>query len=336
MENGCIDDNKGKVSVIVPVYNVEKYLEQCLNSIINQTYKNIEIIIVNDGSTDNSLDIIERFRNKNKNKSIKVISQENKGISEARNTGLKNAVGEFILFVDSDDYLELNCIARSVETIINDRSEIVIFNYTKVFNGGIVGNNYSLGIIQETNEVKPGTFFCELMLKNILQGYAWNKLFKRIRLLEDEFSFESGRLVEDYYPIFKVLSTSKRISYLEESLYNYRQRDNSLVNTINKRIIDDYVYAITLIVKLADKMKFNKYIIEEFKLIKSYDLLKSYHKYCRNYNIKNIYKKFNEFKYNSIIPKIIKLKINKYNFKTIIVIVLWKFGLGHIIFNKWD
>ena len=88
MGNGYIDDNKGKVSVIVPVYNVAKYLEECLNSIINQTYKNIEIIIVNDGSTDNSLDIIEIF--KNKDNRIKVISQENKGISEARNIGFKN------------------------------------------------------------------------------------------------------------------------------------------------------------------------------------------------------------------------------------------------------
>ena len=135
MGNGCIDYNKGKVSVIVPVYNVGKYLEECLNSIINQTYKDIEMVIVNDGSTDNSLDIIEKF--KNKDNRIKLINQINKGVSVARNIGLLNSTGNYIFFVDPDDYIEIDCINKLVEKINIDRSEMVIFNYIKVFDNDL-------------------------------------------------------------------------------------------------------------------------------------------------------------------------------------------------------
>ena len=121
MVNGCIDYNKGKVSVIVPVYNVGKYLEECLNSIINQTYKNIEMVIVNDGSTDNSLDIIEKF--KNKDNRIKLINQINKGVSVARNIGLLNSTGNYIFFVDPDDYIEIDCINKLVEKITGNKVE---------------------------------------------------------------------------------------------------------------------------------------------------------------------------------------------------------------------
>ena len=116
-----------KVSVIVPVYNVEKYIRQCLESIINQTYKNLEIIVVNDGTKDNSMKIVEEYLSDER---IKVINKENGGIASARNRGIDEATGEYISFVDSDDWLELNTYEKLVEIIVDE--DIIVFNYNRV------------------------------------------------------------------------------------------------------------------------------------------------------------------------------------------------------------
>ena len=325
MGNGCIDYNKGKVSVIVPVYNVAKYLEECLNSIINQTYKNIEIIIVNDGSTDNSLDIIEIF--KNKDNRIKVISQENKGISEARNIGLKNTVGEFILYVDSDDYLELNCIKEAVDKINNDCSEMVIFNYTRVYDCDVEGKSENVSLNLNTEKVYEGKDIAIMLLKNLTQGYVWNKLFRKRNLVENKFEFEKGRTIEDIYPIFKELINSKKVSYINKYNYNYRQRSNSAVHTFNKKAKDDYVHAIDIVSKYAKQSNIEDRIIEGYKLIKSCILIQDYY----IDSVKPFYSEFKKRGYDKILPSLHKIKINKYNYKSIIIIILWKLRLYKII-----
>ena len=109
---------KKKISIIIPVYNVEKYLSRCLESVINQSYKNIEIIIVNDGSTDNSFDICNKY--KKKDKRVILIDQNNQGLSGARNTGLKHATGEYICFIDSDDYVEKDYVEYLYKLIVKD------------------------------------------------------------------------------------------------------------------------------------------------------------------------------------------------------------------------
>lgn len=328
MGNGCIDYNKGKVSVIVPVYNVAKYLEECLNSIINQTYKNIEIIIVNDGSTDNSLDIIEIF--KNKDNRIKVISQENKGISEARNIGLKNTVGEFILYVDSDDYLELNCIKEAVDKINNDCSEMVIFNYTRVYDCDVEGKSENVSLNLNTEKVYEGKDIAIMLLKNLTQGYVWNKLFRKRNLVENKFEFEKGRTIEDIYPIFKELINSKKVSYINKYNYNYRQRSNSAVHTFNKKAKDDYVHAIDIVSKYAKQSNIEDRIIEGYKLIKSCILIQDYY----IDSVKPFYAEFNNRGYNKILPELHKIRIHKYNYKNIIIIILWRLRLYKIVQDK--
>ena len=325
MGNGCIDDNKGKVSVIVPVYNVGKYLEECLNSIINQTYKNIEIIIVNDGSTDNSLDIIEIF--KNKDNRIKVINQENKGISEARNIGLKNAVGEFVLYVDSDDYLELNCIKEAVDKINDDSSEMVIFNYTRVYDCDVEGKSENVSLNLNTEKVYEGKDIAIMLLKNLSQGYVWNKLFRKKNLIENKFEFEKGRTIEDIYPIFKELINCKKVSYINKYNYNYRQRSNSAVHTFNKKAKDDYVHAIDTVSKYAKQNNIEERTIEGYKLIKSCILIQDYYIDSG----KPFYAEFNNRGYDKIFPSLHKIKINKYNYKSIIIIILWRLRLYKII-----
>ena len=114
-----------KVSIIVPIYNAEEYLPKCIDSLINQTYQNIEIILLNDGSTDNTQNIIASY----KDKRIIAINKKNTGIADTRNEGIKKSTGEYIMFVDSDDYLELNSIELLIKKLEKDKSDIVMFNY---------------------------------------------------------------------------------------------------------------------------------------------------------------------------------------------------------------
>ena len=323
-----MSNSKGKVSIIVPVYNVEKYLEQCLSSIVNQTYNNIEIIIVNDGSCDNSYKIIDKY--KDRYNFIKVIKQGNMGISEARNIGLKNAIGEFVLFVDSDDYLEQECIEDAVNKINKDNSDMVIFNFTRVYDADINGKNESVNLNLDEEKVYSGEAIAIMVLKNLTQGYVWNKLFKRKNLMSNNFEFEKGRTIEDIYPVFKQLINSEKISYISKFNYKYRQRKDSAIHTFNKKAKDDYVYAIDMVSKYAYENNIRQSIIEEYKLVKSCILINDY---CLESKNKG-YAYFNKCGYNNIIPKILKLRITRSNYKRIVLIILWKARVYKLIRNS--
>lgn len=156
-----------KVSVIVPVYNVEKYLKQCLDSIVNQTYKNLEIIIVNDGTKDNSMKIVEEYL---QDKRIKVINKENGGLSSARNRGIEEATGEYISFVDSDDYIDLNLYNTIVSEMLS-REEIYIFNYNR-YKEKI---NYLESNVLNLKKMKK---IPQNLLFRTINGECWNKVYK--------------------------------------------------------------------------------------------------------------------------------------------------------------
>ena len=229
MGNSCIDDNsKGKVSVIVPVYNVEKYLEECLSSIVNQTYKNIEIIIVNDGSTDNSYKIIESF--KNKYDYIKVIAQKNKGLSAARNEGLKYAQGEYIYWIDSDDWIVKNSLKIIVEKLKKNNPDILKFNYYRHING----------CLEKHNSLKSGYYEKPSIVDNLLKsavidvsafGFtAWSHIYKTSYLRENKLEFVSERIIgsEDFLFNFQAYMCANKIEVLDEPLYYYDLREGSL------------------------------------------------------------------------------------------------------------
>ena len=146
-----------KVSIIVPVYNVEKYLSKCLESLINQTLKDIEIICVNDGSTDNSLSILKEYANKDSR--IKIIDKQNEGVSVARNTGIEVATGEYLIFVDSDDYLVENACEKALNTIEHNNSDICIFGHYDLVDEKLVKSSVNKDIIKaqkQNNQLKCG------------------------------------------------------------------------------------------------------------------------------------------------------------------------------------
>lgn len=237
-----------KISLIVPVYNVSNYLRKCLESIINQTYKNIEIIIINDGSIDNSYDICLEY--KEKDKRIKLINQENMGLSEARNTGLKYATGDYIWFIDSDDYIELN----SIELLITylKKYDIVVFNYSNVKDNSIT-------------KIKSFYDYNQIEVKYLLSHCnAWNKIFKK-DILENEL-FPKGHIYEDLYLIPTLILKTKKIKFLDEYLYNYVYRNNSIKNTKNNS--NDRIYALNNLY-----IKLNKLYPNEIEYLYIYNLL---------------------------------------------------------------
>lgn len=219
------------VSIIVPVYKVEKYLEKCVNSILHQTYQNIEIILVDDGSPDNSGKLCEKL--KSKDSRIIVLHKDNGGLSDARNYGLQYAHGSLVMFVDSDDYIHTNMVEIMYEKMNLDGTDLVICDYCKVDQFGKLLEN------RNEKDIESKIVNSDEML-NILcteQGWhfvpAWNKLYKR--KIWDELLFPEGKLHEDEYVIHKVIEKCKKISIIGDKLYYYVQRNGSIMNTITDR-----------------------------------------------------------------------------------------------------
>ena len=231
-----------KVSVIVPVYNVEDYLEKCLDSVIGQTFEDIEIICVNDGSTDNSLDILNEYEKKDNR--IKVISQENAGLAEARNVGMKHACGEYLLFLDSDDWLELECIEELYANAKNNDSDMVLFNSIE-----IKENNQTRERIyikpKKNEKIDFDNFSFDYSFKKRLVMNSlfvvWSKFYKTSFLKENKIEFKDFRLFEDVPFHIETMIRAERISYLPKVLHNYNRLNlkslQNSKNSLNKRLI---------------------------------------------------------------------------------------------------
>ena len=210
-----------KVSVIVPVYNVEKYIEKCLDSLVNQTLEDIEIIIVNDGSTDNSETIIKKYLEKYPNK-IAYLTKQNGGLSDARNFGLLYAQGEYIAFLDSDDYVEKNIYKDMYGLAIKENSDLVECDFIWEY-----PNKQRI----DTGEIYNGKH--EMLEK--IRVVAWNKLIKRSVLEETQVKFPKGYRYEDVEFTYKLLPYIEKVSFLKKPCIHYIQRENSISNSQNER-----------------------------------------------------------------------------------------------------
>lgn len=210
-----------KVSIIVPVYNVERYVEKCLQTLINQTLKDIEIIVVNDGSTDNSRNIINEYAGKFPNL-IKCYDKENGGLSDARNYGMQFASGDYIAFLDSDDYVELDMYEKMYNKVIEENSDMVecdfIWEYPdkKVIDTGIVYDNK-----------KDMITYARVV--------AWNKLVKREVIEKAKVEYPKGLRYEDIEFFYKMVPFYNKVSFVKEPLVHYIQRDSSISNVQNER-----------------------------------------------------------------------------------------------------
>lgn len=211
-----------KVSIVVPCYNVMDYVERCIDSIVNQTYENIEIILVNDGSTDDTLKILEKYESL---ENIKIIDQLNGGLSKARNVGIENSLGDAIFFVDSDDWINLETINNLVENMSMNDSDISVCGITYHTSKA----KRDVGVNKEILLTGPEAVEAYYYKKNNMEPMVWNKLYKR-ELFED-LRFEEGKIHEDKYFTPKVLYKSKNVSFIPYSGYNYfDDRADSITN----------------------------------------------------------------------------------------------------------
>lgn len=224
-----------KISVIVPVYNVEKYLERCLNSIINQSLKNLQIICIDDGSSDNSGVLLDKFALKDSR--IKVIHKTNEGVSVARNIGIQNAIGEYIGFVDSDDWISENFYEELYNTAKKYDADIVCTNILRVCSDS--ENKYFARYHNYEYCTKSHKKY--KLAKVPQQNYVVNKIYKKSELMRTKLKFEAGVVFEDVLFTHKVVYYMNSIASTPNTIYFYRNNVNSIVNTNNDKYRNDYI-----------------------------------------------------------------------------------------------
>ncbi len=229
-----------KVSAVVAVYNVEAYLNKCLDSIAKQTMNKdeFEVIIINDGSTDGSCNIAESYVEKYSN--FRLIEQENSGLSSARNTGLDCADGEYIVFIDGDDFLEPSYLEELYTACIKNNAEISYCNYYKYFPERdmkiLIPNAPKTKVYEKEEALK-------IMIKDIFMRYfAWNKMFKRSIFTENNLRFPD-MYFEDIATTPKAFYFANKVTTVRKALYNYTKRKNSILQTMDTKKINDYINA---------------------------------------------------------------------------------------------
>lgn len=220
-----------KISVVLPVYNVANYLRKCLDSLVNQTFEDFEVICVNDGSTDLSLGILEGYALTDSR--FKIISQENKGLSGARNTGIQHVKGKYVLFVDSDDWLEENALEELYNHVEGFDSDITMFKF-RYFNEDTKeiseSQNSKLEIIPDSLITSNFNYNDVLDILFKISHSPFNKLYKTSFLRELDAKFLYGSYYEDLEFFYKVFLKAEKVSVLPQYLYFYRIRDESISN----------------------------------------------------------------------------------------------------------
>ena len=266
-----------KISVIIPVYNVAKFLPQCLDSLLNQTLKEIEIICINDGSKDNSLEILNQYAEKDSR--IKILDQPNQGQSAARNNGLKLAQGEYIGFVDSDDWVDTNYFEQLYIAAKKFDSDIAAGNFMR--HGKRIKNkklNYKKEELFTDNTKK-------LQMAYIPKyNYIWNKIYRRESLMNLNLPFPEGRVYEDMYWLVRVVYHLNGFVTVPGSNYNYRKNSGSTITLKSPKHMADCVYAENEMFKFFEEhnipIKVNyKFVKREKIKLFGIDIMKVYHYY---------------------------------------------------------
>lgn len=239
------------ISVIIPIYNVEKYLDKCVDSIINQTYKNLEIILVDDGSPDNCPKMCDDYAKKDSR--IKVVHKENGGLSDARNAGMEVATGEYVSFIDSDDYISLDFYETLLETIVDNDSDIVECGVVKFYEDNSF-DEYSDDLKVTNYDTLDGLE--GLINENPFKQHVWNKLYKSSVALDIPYAV--GKLNEDEFWTYQVFGKAKKVTRINQTMYYYFQRNGSIMgNGYNIRRLD----------ALEGKMNRQAYIEKNFPIL---------------------------------------------------------------------
>ena len=282
------------ISILIPIYNNEKYIEQCVNSIISQTYKNIEIICINDGSTDNTKEILENLQKKDKR--IKIINKKNTGYGNSLNIAIQSAKGEYIAIIESDDHIKNTMLETLLKYIKEDETDIVKANFYKENNS--IKKNSSKYFINKTTNIN---LFPNMLL---IQPSIWSALYKKEFLIKNKIKFNEtkGASYQDLSFHFKTMFLAKKIFLLNEHLYYYRTNNsNSSINSKDKAfLVFDEIETINNFLK-DKKINENTLTIKnifEYKVI--------------TWNFNRIQNKYNKKVFNKALEY-----FKKYNFQTL-------------------
>lgn len=298
------------ISIIVPVYKVEKYLCECIDSILAQTYENFELILVDDGSPDNSGKICDEYAEKDKR--IKVIHKENGGVSSARNVGLDNVKGEYITFIDSDDFVEKQYLELMYNRIIETNSDMCFCRCYRLLNGNKIVDVVekfpkNTIISNEDNKNKQFIDFLDLFFSLKMASYSVRILYKR-RIVDKLYFNANIRIGEDFVYLLGALLKTTKICLIEDKLYCYRLNESSAVNTYKKGLLQNKLVLHDAVFEIIEKTYVSKKSLNIYFCRRCFHLL------------------WNELKYKSInkeyaqnIKAIKQSKLYKYfKFKTIL------------------
>lgn len=310
-----------RFSIIVPVYNVEDYLDTCLKSILAQSFTDYEVIVVNDGSTDSSKKICEYYTHKYSH--IKLIDKINGGLSDARNYGIDNAQGEYLIFLDSDDFWNYDLALEEINKIINQNKELdlIIFGHTQ-FDDGEVNIKET---VFPTLQIKSGEFEADLdylIEKKIYKAAAWDKVVKKSILVNNQIYFPINKIHEDAVFLSSLVLRLDNIYFSDKKIYNYRYNVNGsllsassknvqkninsykfIINYFYNEIRNNNFYSISYVISLQTYLAYLKDKKGIFAMIKAYYEFLDYHKYVNK-----------------------KLLLNRSNF------LFYKFGVFFLIF----
>ncbi len=320
------------ISIIIPVYNVEKYLKECLDSVINQSYTNIEILLIDDGSTDSSSKICKEYC-KIDNR-IKYYKKKNGGLSSARNYGIKKSTGKYLSFIDSDDIISNNMIQILYNELKKNNCDISVCKY-KIFSDSFIykESNYNKEIIEQENII------INLMIDDKITSHSCNKLYDKNLFNNNQYVV--GKKYEDIGTTYKLLLSSKRVVYIDKELYGYRYRNNSITNHLSKNTLLDYIEMIN---KRYDDLIKYKYELKDYIDMNRINSITRYYLEivrCNGYILlkdEEVKNKLNEeleiFK-NLFKINIIKINSTKHNISNIILLISPKLLLNTMkIFYK--
>lgn len=239
--------NNPKISIIVPVYNAEKYLHRCIDSILNQTFTDFEVLLINDGSTDSSGSICDEYAKKDSR--VRVFHKENGGVSSARQLGIEHCKGEYSIHIDSDDWIEPEMLELLIDEVKSQDVDIVCFDYFKD------SKSISIQVRNKPTGTTGYSLYKDLMLHN-LPGSCCNKMIKHSLYTQNNIKFPQGiNFGEDWYVNVLTSYYSKKISYVNKALYHYVQNDDSIIHNLSKQCFINRFYAVD---KVSSQLNLNK------------------------------------------------------------------------------
>lgn len=316
------------ISIIIPVYNGEKYINRLIDSITNQDYENYEIIIVNDGSTDKTKDILDNINNDK----IKVYHQKNGGASSARNYGIKKSSGKYILFADSDDFYNENLFKKIVPYLEIGEYDLYYFNFNNYYNNNQYYTEYKYEEYEKIiGNNEPFYMYLNGEYTINLKRFPCNKIYKREIIIKNNVSFPSNqKLAEDMLFNIDYMCNCKNMKYISDALYNYCYNEDSITTKYFENMLSDILKQIENLKNLAIKYNVKNYehYIGIFCLSNMTLIFSNKKK-----NKKTAYKKINKYFKNETIKKYIKcIEINKISFKQLVALLIVKVRLYYYIY----